>query len=101
MSYQSIVAMTSSSSLEGRIAACAADEGLPTDPLQWARQQMWDVVSADAGWVQAWDYARAADNAADFNPDTGARSDVIDDEMILAVVQPMVLAAIAEPEPPT
>jgi hypothetical protein len=88
MSYQSIVEMAGSTSLIGRIAAAAADEGQP-DALQWAQTNVWVVVAADAGWSDAWDYAR--DNSTlDNNPDTGARPGVINDAMILAVVQPLV-----------
>lgn len=96
MSYQSIVQMTGSSSLEGRIAACAADEGLVGDPLLWARQNMWAITASDAGWVAAWDSARAS-GSPNVNPDTGARDDVIADGMILAVVQPLVLAELNPP----
>jgi hypothetical protein len=92
MTYVSIVEMTASTALVRRVAACAADEGLQGNPEAWANQNIWAIVSADSGWSAAWDYARAAGNATNFNPDTGARSDVIDDNMILAVVQPLVLA---------
>jgi hypothetical protein len=91
MSYTSIVEMTRSQGLLSRVAACAADEGLPGSPDQWAQQNIWHIVATDDGWANAWDYARAAGNADNFNPDTGARSDVIDDAMILAVVQPMIV----------
>jgi pullulanase/glycogen debranching enzyme len=92
MTYSSIVEMTNSSALLNRVAACAADEGFPENPHLWAQQNMWTIAAADSGWAEAWDYARAAGNADDFNPDTGARSDVINDAMILAVVQPMMPA---------
>ena len=89
MTYQSIVEMAGSDSLQARVAAAAAAEGFPDDPESFARNNIWGIVSS-AGWADAWDYARAAGNAGNFNPDTGARSDVIDDAMILSVVQPMV-----------
>jgi hypothetical protein len=88
MSYTSMVEMTTSTALKLRVAACAADEGLDTDPAQWAEQNMWRVVVA-ADWVAAWDSA-VATHSDNFNPDTGARDDVITDAMILSVVQPMV-----------
>lgn len=88
MTYQSIVEMASSASLLTRVAASVADEGYPGDPLDFARTNIWHIVSADSGWSDAWDYAR--DNATlDNNPDTGARPGVINDAMILAVIQPM------------
>lgn len=97
MSYQSIVEMAGSPSLQGRIAAAVADEGM-SDPVGWTQRNIWAVVAADSGWAEAWDYAR--DTATlDNNPDTGARPGVINDAMILAVVQPMIQAALAEPEP--
>jgi hypothetical protein len=90
--YASIVEMVASQSLLARVAASAADEGYVGDPMEWARQNLWAVVSA-ADWVAAWDSALAtASNNA--NPNTGARDDVITDGMILARVQPMV----AQPE---
>lgn len=92
MTYVSMVEMTASVALVRRVAACAADEGLHGNPEMWAQQNIWQIVASDSGWSAAWDYARAAGNASNFNPDTGARSDVIDDNMILAVVQPLVLA---------
>jgi hypothetical protein len=88
MTYTSIVEMVGSQSLAARVAACAADEGYVGDPIEWARQNMWAVVSA-ADWVAAWDSARAT-SSENANPNTGARDDVITDGMILAVVQPMV-----------
>lgn len=88
MSYSSIVEMTASASLQARIAAAAADEGYVGDPLVWARSNVWLVVS-QSDWIAAWDSARAS-SSENWNPDTGARDDVITDGMILAVVQPMV-----------
>lgn len=87
MSYQSIVEMAGSLSLQARVAAAAADEG-QSDPTAWVTTNIWRIVAADQGWSDAWDYAR--DNATlDNNPDTGIRPGVINDAMILAVVQPM------------
>lgn len=100
MTYTSVVEMTMSQALLNRVAACAADEGVPSNPLMWAQQNIWAVVTADTGWSAAWDSARA--NSSDnYNPDTGARDDVITDSMILSVVQPMILAMLAPPESPT
>lgn len=84
MSYQSIVEMAASQSLQSRIVAAAADEGIP-DPLTWTTQNTWAIVS-NAEWSQAWDYARET-ATDDSNPDTGKRPGVINDTMILAAVQ--------------
>jgi hypothetical protein len=92
MTYSSIVEMTNSPVLLRRVAACAADEGLVGNPEAWAQQNIWAVVSSDAGWVAAWDSARAS-SSDNYNPDTGARDDVITDAMILSVVQPLVTPA--------
>jgi hypothetical protein len=88
MSYSSIVEMVGSASLQSRVAAAAANEGYIGDPMEWARQNIW-AVAASPGWTAAWDSARA-DTSDNFNPDTGRRSDVITDGMILSAVQPLV-----------
>ena len=88
MSYQSITEMAGSMSLIMRVAAAAADEG-QEDPVPWVQSNIWTIVSKDSGWSDAWDYARNAQTLDD-NPDTGARPGVINDDMILAVIQPMV-----------
>ena len=97
MSYQSIVEMAGSQSLQGRIAAAAADEG-QADPVSWTQRNIWAIVAADSSWADAWDYAQ--DNSSlDDNPDTGARPGVINDQMILTVVQAAIAAeAPAPPE---
>ncbi len=95
MAYASIVEMVGSSSLTARVAACAADEGYVGNPAEWARQNMWAVAST-ADWTAAWDSAQAT-ASTNHNPDTGARDDVITDGMILAVVQPMILALTGPP----
>lgn len=89
MSYRSIVEMASSQSLIARIAACAAQEGVETNPLTWAQDNIWKVA-ASPGWADQWSYA--VDTATvNVNPDTGARNDVITDGNILSVVQPMII----------
>lgn len=89
MTYQSVVEMAGSDSLISRVAAAAADEGFPDDPLSFARLNIWKIVAAGSDWAAAWDSARAS-GSDNVNPDTGARDDVITDAMILATVQPMV-----------
>lgn len=88
MSYLSDVEMTSSESLLSRVAAAAAQEGFPDDPMSFARNNIWQIVAA-GDWAGAWESARA-DGSPNVNPDTGARDDVITDAMILSVVQPMI-----------
>jgi hypothetical protein len=88
MTYTSILEMAASQSLQARVAACAADEGYIGDPVEWARQNIWAVVSS-SDWISNWDSAKASQTVND-NPDTGARNDVVSDAMILSVVQPMV-----------
>lgn len=89
MSYKSIANMASSQSLAGRIAACAAGCG-KADPQTWAMQNMWRIVAAP-DWDTTWDYAE--DTASiNVNPDTGIRTDVISDAMILASVQAVISA---------
>jgi hypothetical protein len=91
MSYASIAAMARSSSLALRITAAASQEGVTSFPDAWVADHIWQIVSADASWSEAWDYAVDA-TTLDDNPDTGARPGVINDAMILAVVQPMITA---------
>lgn len=84
MAYSSIQRMADSRSLLDRITASAAQEGEP-NPTEWARQNIWAVVSKP-GWAEAWEYA--LDTATDdVNPDTGMRPGVISDGMILSAVQ--------------
>jgi hypothetical protein len=84
MSYQSVVEMASNQSLLARIVAAAAGEG-QVDPLIWAQQNIWKIVS-EPGWDEAWQYAVDTAND-DVNPDTGKRPGVINDQMILGAVQ--------------
>jgi len=85
MSYSTMVDIANSSSLMHRVAACAAEEGVDTDPVAWAQARSWQLA-AQPGWADAWAYA--VDNATDdVNPDVGMRSAVINDNMILAAVQ--------------
>lgn len=84
MAYSDIYAMASSPSLLNRIAAAAASEGID-NPYDWTRVRMWQLA-ASPGWADDWAYA-VATSSTNVNPDTGARSDVIDDSQILAAVQ--------------
>ena len=88
MSYQAIIEMSQSGTLLGRVAAAAAAEGLAQrtgeHPLQWAQQNIWRVAAAE-GWAEAWGTAEAS-KTINQNPDTGARTDVITDDMIREAV---------------
>lgn len=86
MSYQSVVEMAASSSLQHRITAAAAAEGI-TDAPAWVVARIWKFA-ATPGWADSWAYAR--DTATiNVNPDTGVRDDVINDTEILSAVQAM------------
>ena len=90
MTYQSVSDMAGSMSLQQRCIAAAATEG-SVNPAAWVAENIWQIVSHDAGWSEAWDYA-INEATLDNNPDTGARPGVINDGMILAVVQALMAA---------
>lgn len=80
MSLRAIVEMSSSPSLMDRVAAAMATLGIhnPREVLI-SRQQ---AIAATPGWAGVWQMA--VDNYdINQNPDFGARTDVITDEMIL------------------
>ena len=82
--YSDISEMASSSSLVSRIIACASTQGID-NPAQWVSRNLYKIVSSP-GWDSDWRYA--VENATvNSNPDTGARTDVINDNKILAAVQ--------------
>ena len=83
MTYQSVVVMAGNQTLRARVVAAAADAGLE-DPLSFVDRNMWHIVSYD-GFAEAWDFATNNYNR-NFNPDTGMRDDVINDDMIAASV---------------
>lgn len=84
MSYYAVSQMVASQSLRDRITSAVAQEGEP-NPFTWVVEHVYQVVS-HADWIEKWDYAQDTYNI-NMNPDTGARDDVISDEMILASVQ--------------
>lgn len=84
MSFSALAAMRQSQGLQQRVTACAAMEGVDF-PDQWSQLHTWKII-ARPDWVDAFAYAE--DNkTANVNQDTGARTDVINDGMILAAVQ--------------
>lgn len=84
MTYQSVVEMARNQSLIQRVAAAAAAEGIE-NPVVWAQTNIWQIASR-SDWAEAWDYASST-YTLDYNPDTGARPGVINDQMILTAVQ--------------
>jgi len=83
---QSIVEMSASQSLLNRVAASAAQQGVP-NPRAWVLDNSWRIVSYVGEWAQLWEYYTVAPQFTEnVNPDTGARSDVITDEHITAVI---------------
>lgn len=84
MTHQALASMRGSHSLKQRIVACVAMEGV-ANPDAAAEQFLWPII-ARRDWISAWDAAVENYNNQ-YNPDTGARPDVITDAMILAAVQ--------------
>lgn len=98
MSYLAQSQMVDDHHLIGRIAACAATQGI-IDARIWTVQHMW-ALSAQPGWGSTYAAATADDpvvEAAAWHPRAGINPDVITDEMILAGVTAM-LQATAVPE---
>ena len=81
--YNSTRQMVASTTLQERITACAAEADVLA-PEQWTRDQMWYLASDDE-CVARWSDAAFNYNPT-FNPDTGARPDVITDEIIARIV---------------
>jgi hypothetical protein len=86
-SYLSIAAAADNYSMQRRVAACAAQEGVDVDPWQWTVDSKYGWASAP-GWGAAWDSALAA-HPDDPEYDPGADPVVITDGMILSQVQGM------------
>lgn len=83
MSYNTVNEMASSQSLISRVAACAASLG-NTNPRNWAIQNILSMIAtADPSLQTTWTNAEGNPNA---NPDTGFRTDVVTDSMILTAV---------------
>lgn len=86
MSYLTQNEISTNGAMFGRVAQCAASEGVP-DPNTWAdvNRREW---AASPGWDTAWESARASHGG---NPsyDPGSDEAVITDGQILAAVQGM------------
>ena len=76
MSYKTVADIQTSQTLQRRITACAASEGL-LEPHQWVPSRMW-FFAATPGWVEAWLDVKA--QAADADP--GNIETAITDAMI-------------------
>ena len=84
MALRDVTLMAVSSSLIERIASAAAKEGVE-QPVSWVQQRIYVFVANDV-WETAW--AQAEDSkTVNVNPDTGARTDVITDQMITEAVR--------------
>jgi hypothetical protein len=103
MSYQTIMDMANSHSLQQRMQAAAAKEAaaaeveLPGGVASWVLSNILTIVAV-SGWDQKWEYYEVNYTPV-FNPDVGARPDVVTDEDILGAVQPRILALVPD-EPP-
>lgn len=86
MSYTSASQMHDSHSLLDRVTAAVAAENFTPNPAQWAADQMWFLAAAP-DWQAAWEQALKQSDNTKYNPDIGARDDVITDLMILGGVQ--------------
>jgi hypothetical protein len=89
LSYNTIARAANDGDLQQRLKAAAAQENHP-DPHGFVQTHLWEIVS-DPGIAEP--YAYAMGNRVD-RP--GFYDDVVNDATILAVVQPLVLADIAE-----
>jgi hypothetical protein len=97
MTYNAIADMARNESLQLRLTAAAASEGL-YNPMMWVGQYVWNLV-AQPGWPEAFAYAQATRDPEDVGwVDPGRDEGVITDGMILSAVQGL-LAATASPEP--
>jgi hypothetical protein len=80
MAYWDIAQMSADIDLTSRVAASAAQEGIP-DPRNWAGDNML-LVAASPGWSDAWASAVASGNEF-----PGRDPAVITDGQILSAVQ--------------
>jgi len=92
MSYNTIARAAHDGDLQQRLTAAAAQEGHPT-PQAFVQQHIWQIV-AEPGIAEP--YAYALGNRVD-RP--GSYDDVVNDATILAVIQPLVIADLADPAP--
>lgn len=99
MGYIDIINAAESPTLQRRVTAAVAQEaasaGLSIASMSgWVAEHML-TIAATSGWGEKWAYA-VDTYAPQFNPDTGARPDVISDADILTAVQPLVQALVPD-----
>lgn len=103
MTYQTIMDMANSHSLQQRMQAAVAKEAsaagvtLPEGVAAWVLNNIL-TITAVSGWDQKWEYYDV-NYTPIYNPDIGARPDVVTDEDILGAVQPRILALKPAEEP--
>jgi hypothetical protein len=90
--YHHIMEMSNNHSLRQRVMGCAAVENHP-DPFGFVERNMIKVCKG-SDWMLAWEQAQRQMDNPKYNPDIGARTDVVTDEMILSAVQPLVQAEV-------
>lgn len=103
MSYTTIINIAESPSLQRRVQAAVAKEAAAAEVsipylATWVADRMLHIA-ATSGWDQKWEYYEASYTPI-YNPDVGARPDVVTDEDILAAIQPLVLALKPVDPPP-
>ncbi len=84
MAYNDVVQIARDGHVLDRVIAAAAGENVTT-PDAWTRENIWHIA-ASPGWADAWASAKA-NYTVNLNPNTGERTDVITDGMILSAVQ--------------
>lgn len=89
MALADIADMSNSPTLRQRIVAAAARQGKSPD---WTGLYLTQVC-ATPGWDEAW--ASGRQGGPNVNPDTGCRTDVISDEMIVDAVTALIASQTA------
>lgn len=93
--YHIVNEIVSNNAFRNRLVGCVACEpGIEEDPRSWVDRRMLRIATR-SDVMEAWSYAE--DNkTVNVNPDTGARTDVINDQMILSIVQAIHAEDIAD-----
>ena len=97
MSYLTQTEISGNAAMRNRVAAAAAEQGIDTDPDDWAYANRRDWAAAP-GWDAAWESAKVAHPNDPEDPgyiegyDPGADEAVVTDQQILAQVQAMTAA---------
>lgn len=92
MSYNTIAAAAKDGDLQQRLMAAAAQEGHP-DPQGVVMRHAW-TIAADPSVAGPYEYA-----VGEKKTTPGKWEEIVSDAAILAVVQPLVIADLADPEP--